>query len=122
MAKPERKGAAKKAGASSVDNRKPKHSNDVNRPSKGVGFQRDAATVRTGAGRTGWRRTQHGCAFRGLGSMLFCAPLQVRRLNMYKKRPTRDKKGRIVHEVRELRLRSAAGAAISTPPRHARTL
>ncbi len=31
-----------------VDTRKPKHSLDTNRPSKGMGNQRDAATVRGG--------------------------------------------------------------------------
>jgi hypothetical protein len=40
-------GGAKKAPSiMGVDSRKPKHSMDTNRPSKGVAGQRDAATVR----------------------------------------------------------------------------
>mmetsp|Transcript_35555 Transcript_35555/g.78915 ORF Transcript_35555/g.78915 Transcript_35555/m.78915 type:complete len:702 (+) Transcript_35555:106-2211(+) len=61
-----KKEAKKKGGAKPADSSKPKHSNDVNRSSKGAMGQRDAATVR--------------------------------RLNMYKKRAKRDKKGKIIHE------------------------
>ncbi|GFR50420.1 hypothetical protein Agub_g12637 [Astrephomene gubernaculifera] len=58
------KGKAKVGGVE--DNRKPKHSLDVNRPSSGKGGMRDAATVR--------------------------------RLKMYKQRPVRDKKGRLLYQ------------------------
>ncbi|KAL6757853.1 NUC091 domain-containing protein [Haematococcus lacustris] len=60
------KGSGKKSPAGAESARKPKHSNDANRASKGVAHQRSAATVR--------------------------------RLNMYKKRPKRDTKGRVLHE------------------------
>ncbi|KXZ54741.1 hypothetical protein GPECTOR_4g810 [Gonium pectorale] len=57
-------GKAKVGGVE--DNRKPKHSLDVNRPSNGKGGMRDAATVR--------------------------------RLKMYKQRPIRDKKGKLLYQ------------------------
>jgi hypothetical protein len=97
MAKAERKGAGKKSPAA-ADTRKPKHSNDVNRPSKGVGFQRDAATV---GGNHVQPRLSHaeGILAKLISSCLVPTRLQVRRLNMYKKRPVRDKKGKLIHEV-----------------------
>ncbi|KAG2442233.1 hypothetical protein HYH02_009717 [Chlamydomonas schloesseri] len=64
------RGKGGKGGKSTVgkveDNRKPKHSLDVNRPSSGKGGMRDAATVR--------------------------------RLKMYKQRPVRDKKGKLLYQ------------------------
>lgn len=46
MTKSKRGKDGKAGGATPTDNRKPKHSLDGNRPSKGAGGQRDAATVR----------------------------------------------------------------------------
>lgn len=108
---------------------KPKHSLDVKRPNKGVAFQRDAATVGAAgvvwaffpcAG--GWGFVRMPCLPCNFGAVLqllllaarlqcgpsmlaqnpacCCLPqTQVRRLQMYKKRAVRDKKGRIIHEV-----------------------
>ena len=101
-------------GSASVDKRKPKHSGDANRPSKSVNGQRDAATV--GIFDYVW---YHGFLLRtvfrlisSIKSLLFSPssaylrsyfkyflPYQVRRLAMYKKRPVRNKKGKVIHEV-----------------------
>lgn len=78
-----------------VDSRKPKHSNDSSRPSKtpvgkGGKEHRDASTV----------CSYHRVRFAEVDVfliLLFC--LQVRRLNMYKTRAKRDKKGKVIHEV-----------------------
>jgi hypothetical protein len=74
--------------------KKPKHSNDANRSNaKGAkGGQRDAATVSA----QDFLRPMLSVQARSDGHAL----LQVRRLNMYNTRAVRDKKGKILHEVR----------------------
>ena len=90
-----------KARTKVEDSRKPKHSRDASRPSKGGKGQRDAATVRSIhpicfefaclSGRLAYILQ----AF--LKSILY---MQVRRLKMYSKTAKRDKTGKIIHQVR----------------------
>ena len=94
-------GTASMAKAKKVrvaDTRKPKHPLDANRPAKGGRNQRDAATV--------WVFILlYLCGLlvhpvtRRRGAEVCAANLQVRRLNMYKKTATRDKRGKILHQV-----------------------
>jgi nuclear GTP-binding protein len=81
--------------------KKPKHSGDANRPSKGSKGLRDASTVRAAPPLARAR----ACIGMWVPHHPIPAPCcpgpQVRRLEMYKTRPVRDKKGRILHEVGE---------------------
>ena len=112
-------GGGKKGDKSpSTDKRKPKHSGDANRPSKSVNGQRDASTVslpalfgHVGAANDVFRWCRFSPLFPPSRLPLTLAsnavlhrdcpfPFQVRRLAMYKKRPIRDKRGKVLHEVR----------------------
>ena len=82
------------------DKRAPGHSRDAKRPSKGGKGQRDASTVRV---LHCFMHTQCVTCFPPDGClMLLLWRLQVRRLKMYSKTATRDKKGKILHQVRSL--------------------
>lgn len=95
MAKTKRdKASPKDAGG------KPKHSNDANRGTK-TGM-RDAATVRSNSDPPP-RSQGHllSCHVPRTTRETYVLPfLQVRRLNMYKTRPKRDKNGKLIYQVR----------------------
>ena len=83
------------AKTKTVDSRKPKHSNDSSRPSKtpvgkGGKEHRDASTVSAYA---------NLCIVKLTVFLIHLFCMQVRRLNMYKTRAKRDKKGKVIHEV-----------------------
>jgi hypothetical protein len=93
MAKKQRKAAATPSGSTT---HKPKHSLDSNRASKGDLGKRDAATVCPSL--ASFASTAPACTVH----LTLLAPccLQVRRLQMYKKRAVRDKNGKLLYQVR----------------------
>ena len=115
-----------KARTKVEDSRKPRHSNDAERPSKGGKNLRDAATVCMRSSLLTFHCSVVPCVNALSLDMLGVAVSarvsdsgmtpQVRRLNMYKKRAKRDKKGKLIHQVPPLPVPPFPFLLLATPP------